>query len=234
MPGNAPPHIHDLANAAGGWLRPAEGDLLFHLAGQCRAGCIVEIGSFEGKSITYLAAGSNAAARVPVYSIDPHTGNSGGSSTFPAFQRQVARSGFAHLVRPIVATSQQAAIDFNDPIGLLFIDGAHDDASVKSDWDQWVPKVLPGGYVAMHDTLLWRAPREIAEERIIRSPEFVRAGVADSITFGMKRQSHDAPETRLRQWRVLLLKRASNAAARVPLPDFAKAFGSRALRALQR
>jgi len=229
MLGKAPPRIHDLANAAGGWLRPAEGDLLFHLAGQCRAGCIVEIGSFQGKSITFLAAGSDTAARVPVYSIDPHTGNS-----FPAFQQQVARSGFAHLVRPIVATSQQAAIDFDEQIGLLFIDGAHDDASVKSDWDQWVPKVLPGGYVAMHDTLLWRAPREIAEERILRSAEFVRTGVADSITFGMKRQPHDAGENRWQRWRVLLLKRASNVAARLPLPGFAKAFGSRALRVLQR
>jgi len=234
MPGKAPPHIHDLANATGGWLRPAEGDLLFHLASQCRAGCIVEIGSFEGKSITYLAAGSNAATRVPVYSIDPHTGNGDGSNTFPAFQQQVARSGFAHLVRPIVATSQQTACSFDEQIGLLFIDGAHDDASVKSDWDQWVPKVLPGGYVAMHDTLLWRAPREIAEERIIRSTEFVRTGVADSITFGMKRQPHDATENRWQRSRVLLLKRASNVAARIPLPDSAKDFGSRALRALQR
>jgi len=219
-----------LANAAGGWLRPAEGDLLFHLASQCRTGCIVEIGSFQGKSITYLAAGSDAAARVPVYSIDPHTG----ANSFPAFQRQVAHSGFAHLVRPIVATSQHAAIDFDEQIGLLFIDGAHDDASVKSDWDQWVPKVLPGGHVAMHDTLLWSAPRDVAEERIIRSAEFVRIGVADSITFGMKRQPHDSQETRLRRLRVLLLKRACNVAAQIPLPGSAKDFGSRALHVLQR
>src|SRR5260370_19013548 len=188
MPGKAPPHINDLPNATGGWLSPAEGDLLFHLASPCPAGCIVEIGSFQGKSITYLAAGSDAGARVPVYSIDPHTGDGDASGSFPAFQRQVARSGLAHLVRPIVATSQQAAIDFDEQIGLLFIDGAHDDASVKLDWDLWVPKVLPGGFVAMHDTLLWRAPSEIAEKRIIRSADFVRIGVSDSITAGMKRQ----------------------------------------------
>ena len=234
MPGKAPPHIHDLANATGGWLSPAEGDLLFHLASQCRAGGIVEIGSFQGKSITYLAAGSEAGASVPVYSIDPHTGDGSASGTYPAFQRQVARSGLAHLVRPVVAPSQEAALQFDEQIGVLFIDGAHDDASVKLDWDLWVPKVLPGGYVAMHDTLLWRAPREFAEKRIIRSAEFVRTGVADSITFGKKRQEGDAKENSLQRLRVLLLKRASNLGARIPLPSSAKAFGSRALRALQR
>src|SRR5438552_1994874 len=116
MQRKAPHHIHDLANGAGGWLRTAEGDLLFDLASQCRAGCIVEIGSFEGKSITYLAAGSNAGARCPVYSIDPHTGNGKGQNSFPAFQRQVARTGLGDLVRPIVATSHEAAIDFDERI----------------------------------------------------------------------------------------------------------------------
>ncbi len=234
MKRKAPSHIHDLANGTGGWLRTAEGDLLFDLASRCRAGCIVEIGSFQGKSITYLAAGSNAGARVPVYSIDPHTGLGDGQNTFPAFQRQIARTGLGDLVRPIVAPSQQVGVEFDEQIGLLFIDGAHDDLSVRQDWDLWVPKVLPGGYVAMHDTLLWKAPREISEERILRSADFVKTGVTDSTTFGMKRQERDAEENYLHRMRVLLLKRFCNVAARMALPDSAKVAGSRAVRALQR
>src|SRR5260370_17370010 len=139
MPGKAPPHIPDLANATGGWLSPAEGDLLFHLASQCRSGCIVEIGSFQGKSITYLAAGSEAGASVPVYSIDPHTGDGSGSGTYPAFQRQVARSGFAHLVPPVVAPSQEAALQFGERIGGPFIYRPHDHPSPKFHWDLSVP-----------------------------------------------------------------------------------------------
>jgi predicted O-methyltransferase YrrM len=230
----APADVHDLANGTGGWLRRPEGDLLFDLAKRCRAGCIVEIGSFQGKSITYLAAGSNAGARVPVYSIDPHTSLGAGQNTFPAFQRQVARTGLSDLVRPIVAPSQQAAVDFDEQIGFLFIDGAHDALSVRRDWDLWVPKVLPGGYVAMHDTLLWKAPREISEERILRSADFVKTGFTDSITFGMKRQACDGEENYLHRMRVLLLKRACNVAAGMSLPDSAKVAGSRLVRALQR
>src|SRR5258708_12129029 len=100
MPGKAPPHIHDLANATGGWLSAAEGDLLFHLASQCRAGCIVEIGSFQGKSITYLAAGSEAGASLPVYSIDPHTGDASASGPYPAFQPHAPPPRFAYPVPP--------------------------------------------------------------------------------------------------------------------------------------
>src|SRR5258708_36927307 len=119
MRGKAPPHIHDLANATGGWLSPAEGDLLFHLASQCRAGCIVEIGSFQGKSITYLAAGSEAGASVPVYSIDPHTGDGSASGTYPAFQRQGARPCFASPFRPAVAPPPAAGLHFDVHMGCL-------------------------------------------------------------------------------------------------------------------
>src|SRR5260221_13306667 len=112
MPGKAPPHIHDLANATGGWLSPAEGDLLFHLASQCRAGCVVEIGSFQGKSITYLAAGSEAGASVPVHSIDPPTGDGNGSGNYSALQQQDTGSRFSHNVRPVGAPYQVAAPQF--------------------------------------------------------------------------------------------------------------------------
>jgi hypothetical protein len=86
----------------------------------------------------------------------------------------------------------------------------------------------------MHDTLLWKAPREISEERILRSADFVKTGVRDSITFGMKRQARDAEENYLHRMRVLLLKRVCTVAARMALPNSAKVAGSRAVRALQR
>jgi hypothetical protein len=85
----------------------------------------------------------------------------------------------------------------------------------------------------MHDTLLWKAPREISEERILRSADFVKTGVRDSITFEMKRQARDAEENCLHRMRVLL-KRVCNVAARMALPNSAKVARSRAVRALQR
>ena len=37
------------------------------------------------------------------------------------------------------------------PIHLLFVDGAHDYAAVKSDIQGWTPSVVPGGLVVFHD-----------------------------------------------------------------------------------
>lgn len=234
MTTGAPPQVHQLANATRGWLSPAEGNLLYTLAKGCETGCIVEIGAFEGKSTTYLATGSRAGAGVPVYSIDPHSEEQGGSNTFAAFQKQIKRIGLASIVHPIVATSAQAAASFSEAIGVLFIDGAHDEISVVLDWEQWVPRVVPGGFVAMHDTLIWRAPRELAEARLLRSAEFRSTGIADSITFGQKRRPEDPEPDRLDQYRVLALKQVCNWAARVGLPEAVKKPGSRILHWLQR
>jgi hypothetical protein len=33
----------------------------------------------------------------------------------------------------------------------VFLDGAHDEASVAADIDAWLPKVAPGGYLAGDD-----------------------------------------------------------------------------------
>ena len=90
-----------------------------------------------------------------------------------------------------------------------------------------------GGYVAMHDTLKWPAPRRIAEQRLLRSREFIETGVADSITFGRKRSSGDPEQHWLERYRVMTLKQICNVGAWVPLPQAAKAFASRTLRALQ-
>jgi len=218
----------EIIDSIPGWLSSAEGDLLFSLARLCNTGSIVEIGSFQGKSTIYLAAGSAAGARVPVYAIDPNL------DTCHLLQENVARSGFSHLVHPIIAKSEVVAGSFDKPIELLFIDGSHDEPAVELDWDLWVPKVIPGGYVAMHDTLLWPGPCKIAEQRILMSSAFVKTGVADSITFGAKRRSLEKEQAKLRQLRILLLKRISNLAARIPLPVAAKEFGSRTLRTLQR
>jgi predicted O-methyltransferase YrrM len=233
---SAPPEIHQLANRTGGWLSAAEGDLLYHLARSCGVGCIVEIGAFQGKSTTYLVAGSVAGARVPVYSIDPHIHPDiqPEGSTFPLFQQQMERIGKTDLMRPIVAPAEEAAPAFDHPIELLFIDGDHEDVSVRRDWDLWFPKIVPGGWIAMHDTLRWPGPRHLAEQRILNSAGFSKTGVVDSITFGRIRLPSDPEEGRLRRGRIRLYKQACNLAVRLPMPPPLVAIGSRVLRALQR
>jgi len=233
VPDHAPPGIHDLANAADGWLSTAEGALLYRLARGCRSGCIVEIGSWQGKSTTFLGAGSLAGGRMPVYAIDPHLEPPGPELRALAFQRQMEHARLTSIVCPIVATSAAAAALFDAPIELLFIDGAHDPVSVRQDWDLWVPRVIPGGYVAMHDTLLYPGPRRIAETRILRSRDFVDTGVADSITHGRVRHLEEPQVPPSYRLRILALKRTCDLAARLRLPSGVKRVGSRVLEVLQ-
>src|SRR5687768_10612282 len=59
-----------------GWLARGEGKLLYRLSKQCTGrGVIVEIGSWKGKSTTWLGLGSCAGKGVQVHAIDPHTGS---------------------------------------------------------------------------------------------------------------------------------------------------------------
>jgi predicted O-methyltransferase YrrM len=151
-----------------GWLTDEEGEALYELARACRGdGVIVEIGSWKGKSTVCLALGSQAGNSVPVYAIDPHA-----DYRFGDFKTNIERAGIAELVRPIASLSQAAAAGFDEPIELLFVDGAHEYDLVLEDFEQWVPKVVDGGSVAFHDTTWTKGPRKVVGQGIYRSRRF--------------------------------------------------------------
>ncbi len=58
--------------------------------------------------------------------------------------------GVAEKIRPINLSSLQVAKFWTEPIGLLLIDGDHDQA--EADLTAWMPHVVDGGIVAMHDS----------------------------------------------------------------------------------
>jgi hypothetical protein len=45
----------------------------------------------------------------------------------------------------------QAAADFKEPIDLLFIDADHDYEAVRADLCAWMPKLIPNGWLFLHD-----------------------------------------------------------------------------------
>jgi predicted O-methyltransferase YrrM len=56
-----------------GWLGPLEGRLLYSLAADADPnGWIAEIGSWQGKSTIWLAAGARSGRGARVAAIDPH------------------------------------------------------------------------------------------------------------------------------------------------------------------
>jgi predicted O-methyltransferase YrrM len=186
-----------------GWLTDEEGEALYELAKECTGrGVIVEIGSWKGKSTTCLGLGSRAGKRVQIFAVDPHA-----DYRFGEFKENLERAGIADLVTPVPSTSQAKAPDFHEPIELLFIDGSHEYEDVKADFEQWVPKVVDGGTIAVHDTTLWDGPKRVVEDNVYRSTQFkdVRF-VFGSTTVATKVSSNTAAD-RLRARYSLALKR---------------------------
>ncbi len=185
--------IADLVRGVDGWLYEAETRLLFDLARTADpSGVIVEIGSWKGKSTICLAKGSEAGPKLKVYAIDPHVGSEehqvGGRKvwTFDEFQANIRKAGVEASVVPLVKPSTEAAKDFTQPVSLVFIDGAHDYDSVKSDFEAWFPKVIPGGMVAFHDTNNCAGPRRLVRTALFCNPQIRGAGFCRSIAYGQK------------------------------------------------
>ena len=106
---------------------------------------------------------------------------------FRTSRRTFEKAGIAELVTPIRSRSQDAWQEFDEPIELLFIDGAHQYDLVKDDFDHWVPKVVDGGVVAMHDTTWFEGPRRVADEMVFKSRQFKNARfVFSSTSLGTK------------------------------------------------
>lgn len=134
--------------------------------------CIVEIGSYKGRSTAYLASGARAGLEAPVFAIDPWDlpGNVGGrfgfdqGATRAAFHAQLARAGIAPQVTPFRAFSRELAKWWQRPIGLLYIDGSHLERDVRADWEAWRPHLAHPAVVAFDD---YRTARNPGVERVV-------------------------------------------------------------------
>jgi hypothetical protein len=141
-----------------GPLHPAECSLLYDLSSHTQTGCIVEIGSYRGKSTVALALGSKDHHSLPVYAIDPHEffvgyfGGKFGPQDRVVFFETMLRCNTAETVRLINLPSQEVVKGWRKPIGLLWIDGDHRYEAVKEDFERWEPFLVNGGKIAFHDS----------------------------------------------------------------------------------
>jgi len=146
------------ASKVPGFLLESEARFL-GMAAACTPGqgAIVEIGSFKGKSTVMLAKVSQHYGLGPVTAIDPHNFNNeelheyrtaAGSSSYDEFLRSIESAGVAHLVDVRRAYSSDIAKQWSQPIRFLWIDGDHSYLGAKSDFDGFLPFVLPSGIVA--------------------------------------------------------------------------------------
>jgi MMP 1-O-methyltransferase len=166
--------LKQAAEAATGFMPSAEGLALGETAAAyAKAGPVLELGSYCGKSAIYLAAGIRAAREggvaQQVVTIDHHRGSeehqagweyhdpglvdpaTGQLDTLPRLRATLAAAGVEDDVIAIVGRSAEVARLWRTPLGLLFIDGGHTDAAAQLDYEGWAPWVAQGGALAIHD-----------------------------------------------------------------------------------
>ena len=175
--------LSDKFAALEGFLDPIEGYALLLLAengpGQ---GCIVEIGSFAGRSTSYLAFGSKRARREKVVAVDHFEGSpehrrdgvfeagllAKGGSLYETFRENLRAAGLDDWVHVLRAGSQEAVADWSHPIRLLFIDGDHSFEASQGDYEAWSQWLRPDGLVAFHDIGIFPGVTSYYEQLLAR------------------------------------------------------------------
>lgn len=188
LPWHRHPFDHTIIANMEGWLSDKEADLLFRLASQCKGkGAIVEIGSWKGKSTTCLSLGSKAGAGTPITAIDPHTGSSehGDVDTYAEFLHNIDRNGITDMVEPIREYSQNVGKEWDKPVELLWIDGAHEYEYVLQDLEIWEQFLIDGGVIAFHDSTM-PGPWKVLEDHLYKGNKFRKVRFVHGITYAVK------------------------------------------------
>jgi len=165
---------------------------LYRYARRATDGTLVEIGCYSGGSTYFLCSGARAG-RARVVAIDPFEDSLNEQQRLedPAFVSTGAVCAAYYATKPrrrdveaflrsqgfdnfelVKGFSFDAARQWHGPITLLFIDGNHEYAAVRRDFEEWSPFVEPGGYLLFHDSTsasLWEGPKRLAAEIAGRS-----------------------------------------------------------------
>jgi len=164
-----------------GGVSVEEGHALCRYAQAAANAVIVEIGSFKGKSAVALAhgqsQGANAQAGV-IYCVDPHLPFKGfyagvfGPQDRRDFYSIMLETGFYERVCLVNLKSAVASKGWDQPIGLLFIDGDHRAEAVNLDVASWLPHLIAGGIVIFDDAVDPAAGPRGAIETLLRTDQY--------------------------------------------------------------
>ncbi|RLA46532.1 MAG: class I SAM-dependent methyltransferase [Gammaproteobacteria bacterium] len=152
-----------------GFLATDEAQALYEQALQeSIAGPVLEIGSYCGKSTIYLGLACKRTNST-VFALDHHRGSEehqqgeffhdpelydnreGVMDSFREFRRNIHGAGLNDVVVPVVARSAVAARHWQTPLAMVFIDGGHSLEATLTDYRCWMPHLMRGGVLAIHD-----------------------------------------------------------------------------------
>ena len=132
-------------------VAPAESEALYEAALARPDGHIVEIGRFSGGTAVLFALAARKSGRPGVMSID--------CTRLPSADHFRRANGVERDVEFIDGDSSEIASCWRDlhsspGISLLFIDADHSYDGVARDLAAWIPYVVDGGTIALHDNAL--------------------------------------------------------------------------------
>src|SRR4051812_26535968 len=150
-----PDELRAVADAAKGFLPADEADALYDAAwAMAPHGPLLEVGTYCGKSATFLGAAARARGGVAV-TVDHHRGSEenqpgwewhdpelvdaevGVMDTLPFFRRTMHAAGLEQTVVAVVGRSRTVAALWGRPLALLFIDGGHAAEHCITDFECW-------------------------------------------------------------------------------------------------
>lgn len=146
----------------------------FFLVEKLRPKTLVELGTQFGNSyFAFCQAISELKLPSKAYGVDIWLSYEEGSLTgrrIFEYANSVNSKYFSHFSNLLMMTFDEALEYFNDgTIDLLHIDGMHDYASVKHDFETWLPKMSDAGVIILHDSNVrengfgvWKLADEIA------------------------------------------------------------------------
>jgi MMP 1-O-methyltransferase len=163
------PAVKKIANDAKGFMPPDEAEALWDAAWAAAAtGVILEVGTYCGKSATWLGAAAKLRGGT-VVTIDHHRGSeenqagwdhhdtevvdpeTGLMDTLPFFRRTMYAAGLEDTVIAILSRSTTVSAMWSTPLAMLFIDGGHAEEHAQADYHGWARFVVPQGVLAIHD-----------------------------------------------------------------------------------
>lgn len=115
---------------------------------------IVEVGSYHGRSLIFLAEAFAILGKnqVKIWAVDPWAWKPGDWPAILHNLSQHARPSALRLIHLVRADSVSASGMFDDgELTMAFLDGEHRDPHPRQDIEQWLPKVKQGGLLAGHD-----------------------------------------------------------------------------------
>jgi predicted O-linked N-acetylglucosamine transferase (SPINDLY family)/glycosyltransferase involved in cell wall biosynthesis/predicted O-methyltransferase YrrM len=162
--------IQSAVEAIEGFMVPGQEEYLFNKVKSLpNDAVIVEIGSYKGRStvaMSYACIGTNRK----IYCLDTWDGNDTDFSDrnfFDIWQENIEKNGLSQYVVPLRGYSHQILSQWEELTGdkaidFIFIDGSHQFLDVLKDYEQSLPLVKDGGWIAFHDVVpTWPGPERV-------------------------------------------------------------------------